>query len=65
MTAWAVRTLMRNLRQEGFEIGHEHTRRLMKALNLKVKQKPKYKVTSESQKYQEMGTKNGYRKKTG
>ena len=39
---------MRNLRQEGFEIGHEHTRRLMKALNLKVKQKRKYKVTTDS-----------------
>jgi putative transposase len=59
------RALAENLHEEGFKIGRDRTRRLMKVLNLKVKQKPKYKVTSEHQKYQEMGTKNGYRKKTG
>jgi len=42
------RTMMRNLRDEGFEIGRDKTRRLMKALNLKVKQKRKYKVTTDS-----------------
>jgi putative transposase len=39
------RTLMENLREEGFKIGRDRTRRLMKMLNLKVKQKHKYKVT--------------------
>jgi transposase InsO family protein len=42
------RTLMENLREEGFKIGRDRTRRLMKALNLKVKQKHKYKVTTDS-----------------
>ena len=42
------RTLMKNLRQEGFEIGRDKTRRLMKQLQLKVKQKRKYKVTTDS-----------------
>jgi putative transposase len=42
------RMMMNNLRQEGFEIGRDKTRRLMKALNLKVKQKRKYKVTTDS-----------------
>ncbi len=36
------RTLGENLRKEGFTIGRDKTRRLMKALNLKVKQKRKY-----------------------
>jgi transposase InsO family protein len=42
------RTMMENLRAEGFEIGRERTRNLMKALNLKVKIKRKYKVTTDS-----------------
>ena len=42
------RTMMKNLRQEGFEIGREKTRRLMRVLKLKVKQKRKYKVTTDS-----------------
>jgi transposase InsO family protein len=42
------RTMMRNLRDEGFEIGRDKTRRLMKRLGLKVKQKRKYKVTTDS-----------------
>ena len=42
------RPMMKQLRQEGFEIGRERTRRLMKVLNLKVKQKRKYKVTTDS-----------------
>ena len=42
------RTLKENLREEGFKIGRDRTRRLMKALNLKVKQKRKYKVTTDS-----------------
>ncbi len=42
------RMIMENLREEGFEIGRERTRRLMKVLNLKVKQKYKYKVTTNS-----------------
>jgi len=42
------RTLMGNLREEGFKIGRYRTRRLMKVLNLKVKQKRKYKVTTDS-----------------
>ena len=32
------RMMMKNLRQEGFEIGRDKTRRLMKSLQLKVKQ---------------------------
>ncbi len=43
------RTMMKNLNQEGFEIGRERTRRLMKQLQLKVRQKRKYKVTTDSQ----------------
>ena len=42
------RTMMKNLRQEGFEIGRDKTRRLMKRLGLKVKLKRKYKVTTDS-----------------
>ena len=42
------RTMMNNLREEGFDIGRDRTRRLMKALQLKVKQKRKYKVTTDS-----------------
>ncbi len=42
------RTMVENLRQEGFEIGRDKTRRLMKQLQLKVKQKRKYKVTTDS-----------------
>ncbi len=42
------RMMMNNLRQEGFEIGRDKTRRLMKQLQLKVKQKRKYKVTTDS-----------------
>jgi len=40
--------MMNNLREEGFDIGRDRTRRLMKALQLKVKQKRKYKVTTDS-----------------
>ncbi|MCS5584974.1 MAG: hypothetical protein NZ777_15880 [Pseudomonadales bacterium] len=39
--------MMNNLREEGFEIGRNRTRRLMEALNLKVKQKRQYNVTTE------------------
>ena len=39
---------LKHLREEGFGIGRERTRRLMKALNLTVKQKRKYKVTTDS-----------------
>ena len=42
------RMMMNNLREEGFEIDRDKTRRLMKALGLKVKQKRKYKVTTDS-----------------
>jgi len=42
------RTMTRNLRQEGFEIGRDKTRRRMKQLKLKIKQKCKYKVTTDS-----------------
>jgi len=48
------RTMMRNLRDEGFEIGRDKTRRLMKRLGLKVKQKCKYKITTDSN-YQHAG----------
>lgn len=41
------RMMMKNLREEGFEIGRDKTRRLMKLLKLKVKQKRKYKVTTD------------------
>ena len=40
--------MMKNLREEDFVIGRDRTRRLMKALNLKVKQKRKYKATTDS-----------------
>jgi len=42
------RMMMKNLRQEGFEIGRDKTRRLMKQLQLKVRQKRKFKVTTDS-----------------
>jgi len=42
------RMMMNNLRDEGFEIGRDKTRRLMKVLQLKVKQKRKFKVTTDS-----------------
>jgi len=42
------RMLTRKLRQEGFEIGLGRTRRRMKQLGLKVKQKCKYTVTTDS-----------------
>ena len=42
------RTMMNNLREEGFDISRDRTRRLIKALQLKVKQKRKYKVTTDS-----------------
>ena len=43
------RTLMENLRADGFAVGRDKVRRLMKSMNLKVKQKCKYKVTTDSQ----------------
>ena len=42
------RTLMENLQAEGFDVGREKTRNLMKSMKLKVKQKRKYKVTTDS-----------------
>jgi putative transposase len=42
------RTMMKNLNEEGFEIGRDRTRRLMKRLNLTVKHKRKYKATTDS-----------------
>ena len=39
--------MMKNLRHDGF-IGRDKTRRLMKSLQLKVKQKRKFKVTTDS-----------------
>ena len=42
------RTMAGKLREEGFAIGRDRTRRLMKVLNLKVKQKRKYQVTTDS-----------------
>ena len=42
------RTMKQNLRQESFEIGRDKTRRLMQSLKLKVKQKRKYKATTDS-----------------
>ncbi len=42
------RTMVKNLRQEDFDIGRDKTRRLMKRLGLKVKPKRKYKVTTDS-----------------
>jgi transposase InsO family protein len=43
------RTLTENLRADGFAVGRDKTRRLMKSMNLRVKQKCKYKVTTDSQ----------------
>ncbi len=40
------RELCKNLRKEGFEIGTYRTRKLMETLNLKVKQRVAYKVTT-------------------
>ncbi len=40
--------MMKNLRDEGFEIGRNKTRRLMKQPQVKVRQKRKYKVTTDS-----------------
>jgi putative transposase len=42
------RMMMWNLRSEGFEIGRERVRRLMKRMNLQVKAKRRYKVTTDS-----------------
>ena len=42
------RTLMNNLRNEGFDIGREKTRRMMRSLHLSVKQKRRFKVTTDS-----------------
>jgi transposase InsO family protein len=42
------RTLMRNLRKEGFEVGRDKVRRRMKSQGLRVKQKRKYKATTDS-----------------
>ncbi|HED16750.1 MAG TPA: hypothetical protein ENI64_08070 [Gammaproteobacteria bacterium] len=42
------RMMMENLQNEGFVLGRDRVRRLMKALNLKVKQKRKYKITTDS-----------------
>ena len=42
------RMMMENLRTEGFTIGRERTRNLMKSLNLKVKYKRKFKITTDS-----------------
>jgi len=43
------RTLAKNLQQEGFAIGRDRMRRLMKRLGLEVKRKRKYKATTDSQ----------------
>ena len=40
--------LMHNLNQEGFQIGRERRRGLMQTLNLKLRHKRKYKVTTDS-----------------
>ena len=42
------RTMKEKLREEGFQIGRERTRKLMKVLRLQVKRKRKYKVTTDS-----------------
>ena len=42
------RTMAENLQRQGFEIGRDKTRRLMKSLKLKVRRKRKYKVTTDS-----------------
>ena len=41
------RELAKNLREEGIKISRERTRRLMKRLNLWVKQRIAYKVTTQ------------------
>jgi transposase InsO family protein len=42
------RTMAKNLRQEGFPIGRDKARRLMKSLALKVRCKRKYTITTDS-----------------
>lgn len=42
------RMMMENLRGVGFEIGRERVRRLMKQMNLQVKRKRRYQVTTDS-----------------
>lgn len=42
------RMMMENLRGEGFEVGRERVRRLMKQLSLQVKRKRRYEVTTDS-----------------
>ena len=42
------RTLMENLHSEGFEVGRDKVRRLMKSMNLKVRKKYKYQATTDS-----------------
>ena len=42
------RTMMENLQAEGFDVGREKTRSLMESMNLKVRKKCKYKVTTDS-----------------
>ena len=42
------RMMMKNLRAEGFIIGRERVRQLMQVLNLRVKTKRRYKVTTDS-----------------
>ena len=37
-----------NLRVEGFEVGRERVRRLMKVLGLRVKRRRKYRTTTDS-----------------
>lgn len=41
------REMIKKLRKEGFEIGRDRTRKLMKKLNLKVTQRIAHKVTTE------------------
>jgi len=45
------RTLMNNLRQEGFEVGRTRVRNLMKKQGLVVRQKRKYKVTTDGNQF--------------
>ena len=42
------RRLVKQLREEGFDIGRYRVRKLMKRLGLKVKQKRRYKITTDS-----------------
>ena len=42
------RMMSKNLRTEGFSVGRERTRNLMKSMNLKVKHKRKFKITTDS-----------------